>query len=289
MSTTPVQKPEPVLPVPAPDREIRVYSHSAIFYWWPVWLCGFIMCVVTWINGGRMAVFPAGVQAVKNANSQAIAAVPKGTDLQTTPTGQELLTLPTDAGKNLSLESNPPYFRRMAMHKEVGVIYAAVLLGIIFVTNVASRGLWSVLLLLVVFLAILALALLGWWSALVDAFGLIDVRINVGGYLVISTVLFVIWALTIFVFDRRTYVAISSGQLRVCTAIGTGETVYDTAGITFQKRQDDLFRHWIVGLGSGDLVLHRTNVSREIDFPNVLFIGGKIREIEKLVKEKEVV
>lgn len=287
MSTSPVQKPEPVLPVPAPEHEIRVYSHSGLFYWWPVWACGFVMCLVTWLGNSSMAVLPRGAQSVENANHKTIAAVPKGTGLGTQD-GKTVLILPSDLNSSVTLNPDTR-FRMMASQRGVGVIFAAVLLAIIFVTNVASRGLWSVLLLLVVFVGILTLVLVGWWNTLVDKFSEIDIRISFAGYLAISLVLFTMWALTIFVFDRRTYVAISSGQLRICTAIGTGETVYDTAGMTFQKRQDDLFRHWIVGLGSGDLVLHRTNVNREIDFPNVLFIGGKIRQIEKLVKEKEVV
>lgn len=34
--------------------EIRIYSHSPIFYWWPVWLFGFFMAFWTWINGGSV-------------------------------------------------------------------------------------------------------------------------------------------------------------------------------------------------------------------------------------------
>ena len=56
-----------------------------------------------------------------------------------------------------------------------------------------------------------------------------------------------------------------------------------------QKQQNDLFRHWIVGLGSGDLIIPATQAHKEVDMPNVLFIGSKIREIEKLIKEREVV
>jgi hypothetical protein len=102
-------------------------------------------------------------------------------------------------------------------------------------------------------------------------------------------VLLAIWALTVFVFDHRTYVVVTSGQVRVCLAIGAGETMYDTTGMTFSKRQDDLFRHWIIGLGSGDLIIHRSNTTQEIDMPNVLFVGAKIKEIERLIKERQVV
>jgi hypothetical protein len=124
---------------------------------------------------------------------------------------------------------------------------------------------------------------------ILDRFSYLDVRINMGGYLFISLVLFVIWAITVFIFDHRKYVAITPGQVRVCLAVGAGEQVYDTTGIMFERHQNDVFRHWIVGLGSGDLVIRRPNVPQEIDLPNVLFIGAKVKDMEQLIKERKVV
>ena len=40
--------------------------------------------------------------------------------------------------------------------------------------------------------------------------------------------------------------------------IGEAETAYDTTGMTIQKQRSDLFRHWILGLGSGDLIVTTT-------------------------------
>ena len=45
MSTAVTPQPQPVAP-PAPQpvvREVRVYSHSPIFYWWPVWAVGYLI------------------------------------------------------------------------------------------------------------------------------------------------------------------------------------------------------------------------------------------------------
>lgn len=33
-----------------PD-EMRLYSHSTVFYWWPVWVVGFVMSAITWFWG----------------------------------------------------------------------------------------------------------------------------------------------------------------------------------------------------------------------------------------------
>jgi hypothetical protein len=31
--------------------ELRIYSHSTFLYWWPVWVVGFLMAFLTWLNG----------------------------------------------------------------------------------------------------------------------------------------------------------------------------------------------------------------------------------------------
>jgi hypothetical protein len=200
-------------------------------------------------------------------------------------TSRTVLVLPE--GRDLPNPGNPRLF--MHASKNLGVLYATVLLLIIVISNVPMRGLWSVIVILTIVLLVVIFALGGWWGWIVEKVELLDIRINAGGYLFISLVLFIIWAVTVFIFDRRRYVVVSSGQVRVCQAVGAGETAYDTTGMTFEKRQDDVFRHWIVGLGSGDLIVHRTNTNLEIDMPNVLFISSKIAEIQKLIKEREVV
>jgi hypothetical protein len=270
----------PVVPVRSPEREIRIYSHSSLFYWWPVWAVGFLMAVLTLLDGHRMALVPSGTLAeggriVPGHEAQGetyVLIAPKGKALP----------------KNRDQELIQPYLH-MAADKNLGVVFASVLLIIILVSNVPLRGLWSLTVVLLIMLLVVIFALAGWWDPILERFRLLDVHINAGGYLFISVVLFIIWAVTVFFFDHRTYVVITSGQVRLCLAVGAGETVYDTTGMTFEKHQNDLFRHWIVGLGSGDLVIHRSNTNQQIDMPNVLFIGNKIREIETLVKERQVV
>ena len=52
---------------------------------------------------------------------------------------------------------------------------------------------------------------------------------------------------------------------------------YDTDNLTISlNRQDDFFRHWIIGLGSGDLRM-QTMGGRgvEMNVVNVLFVGAR--------------
>jgi hypothetical protein len=282
MSTSPAQQPA-MSPPPAPSvREIRIYSHSNLFYWWPVWACGFLMTILTYLDGSRMALVPGGDGVVAMQNAEV-----------TDSTGNK--TLRNVAAIVVPPEAQPKDWKpeqpriHMSKYKELGVLFALVLLVIIVISNVPLHGLWSVIVILGIILLTLVFSLWGVLGTLLETFKMLQIHINAGGYLFISTVLFIIWAITVFVFDHRRYVAFTSGQVRVSLAIGAGETVYPTRDMTFQKRQDDLFRHWIVGLGSGDLIIHRTGTTQEIDMPNVLFVGSKIREIEKLIKEQEVV
>ena len=80
------------------------------------------------------------------------------------------------------------------------------------------------------------------------------------------------------------------GQFKVSTEIGGGEKVYPSEGMALEKQRSDLFRHWILGLGSGDLVVKTTGAQmHEFDLHNVLFIGKKVKQIEDMLKKRVVV
>jgi len=77
---------------------------------------------------------------------------------------------------------------------------------------------------------------------------------------------------------------VRAGQITHNALIGGAEKSYDTRGIQFEKRQNDLFRHVILGLGSGDIRIVTAGATREeIDIPNVLFVGRRLRSIQELV------
>ena len=52
----------------------------------------------------------------------------------------------------------------------------------------------------------------------------------------------------------------------------------------FEKRRDDLFKHWVLGLGSGDLRIQTYGGrTEEILIPNVMFIGSQVHAIQHLI------
>jgi hypothetical protein len=112
---------------------------------------------------------------------------------------------------------------------------------------------------------------------------------NAEGYLAISIPLCVIWLFTTFIYDHYTYMIVNQGQIRIRESIGDGEIAVDSSGILLDKKRNDVFRHWLLGLGSGDLHVKTAGPSN-IDFQlsNVLFIGTKLSRIQDMLREKEV-
>ena len=48
-------QPVPVKVVPdARPAEVVIISHSPLFYWWPVWVVGFLMAAVSYWQGDRV-------------------------------------------------------------------------------------------------------------------------------------------------------------------------------------------------------------------------------------------
>ena len=49
-------------------------------------------------------------------------------------------------------------------------------------------------------------------------------------------------------------------------------------------------RHWALGIGSRDLIVTTGGSKPEtFDLPNVLFVGGKLKQIEELLRSRSVV
>lgn len=281
-SDTPVTPPAAV-PVPASGstraKEIRIVRHTTLFYWWPVWAVGFLMSLITLLSGQRLAVVPAETQAMAN---QEIPGYQKPRDILIAPEGAHLLK--TSAGQL----AQPTL--HISRSKNLGVLYCTILLLVIFITNVPLRGLWSVIVIGMIIAISIIFALLDWWEPIMNSLSVLDIRINLGGYFFISAILFVLWLIVFVFFDKQIYMVFSPGQLRVKLEIGDAETAYDTTGMTIQKERSDLFRHWILGLGSGDLVVKTSGAqAHHFEMSNVLFLGRKVKEIEEMLRTKQMV
>lgn len=165
-----------------------------------------------------------------------------------------------------------------------GVTFTVTLLLVIFITNVAVRGVWSIVVVLGVLFLTVLFAYLGWWDVIISLLPKLSVFMNLGFYVFFATVVFLIWMFTFFVYDRMTYWRVTPGQVTYEVVVGGGQKSYDTRGMVVEKYQEDLFRHWILGFGSGDIHISTTGARKEeIVLRNVLFVDYNIRRIQQLI------
>jgi hypothetical protein len=300
--STPEAPPPAVAPAGTADTtpgfdEIRVYSHSPLFYWWPVWLFGFIFAIITAIDNNRMAYVAGESLLVKEKVGEEVrytVYAPPGPDRMDKVLGdatpeekQELARLNPNfpAGTEAAYKMKP----RVSPRSWMGPTYLILLLLVIVITSVPLRGLWSLVVLIGLVVLVLLISLFRWWDTILTAFIGLHVYINLAGYLLLSTVLCIVWAVATFVFDRRSYIIFTPGQIRVCEEIGSRERAYDTTGMTIEKHRDDWFRHIFLGFGSGDLSVRTAGADRhEILMPNVALIGFKIDPIQQLIRQRQI-
>ena len=182
-----------------PDQ-IVVYGHSALIYWWPVWLASFILAAVSYAEGDQ-----SGGVTVSNTNGP-------------------------------------------------GVVFVAVLLAVAISSTVILRGMVSVVAIISLIAGAMAFAWFGWWGDILS-FGGLEIRINAAGYLSVGVPLFVVWSIVIRLYDRQHYVIFGRGQIRYVLEVGDGEVTMPAEGAIVEKKRSDAFRHWVLGLGAGDLVI----------------------------------
>src|SRR5262249_41755154 len=159
----------------------------------------------------HMAIVPAGTEALPKRS--VVLDDEKGEkvtrDVLVLPEGKALPTKKDADGNPVTMQ--PTYY--MAQHRMWGTFYMAVLLLVIIITNITMRGLWSFLVL--IFLVMLALLITagGWWHNIIPQTGRLAVHINLGGYVLLSSVLLLFWLINLFIFDRQTYMIFTPGQV----------------------------------------------------------------------------
>jgi hypothetical protein len=275
MSTQP--NPTPAHKPPAPPLTIRVVSHTPLIYWWPVWLVGFILAVLTYADGARLDVLPpeTTVKVIKEKKVFELT-VPDGS-----APALENAAANTEKGKDA-------FPVRISRNKNYGIVYIVVILLVIFGSTVPLRGLASIIAILFILLLTMLFAYMDWWTPILDYLGGLHIEISLAGYLLPSIVLLVLWLATVFCYDPLRYMIFTPGQLVVHKEIGDLREVFDTTQVEAEKRRSDLFRHWILGFGAGDLIIKVPSQSLQIELPNVLFVNSRVIEIANLMKTKPV-
>jgi hypothetical protein len=264
----------------AEKSSVTIFGHSDLFYWWPVWAVGFLLAFLTYLGGYNMAVVPAGTVAEK---ARQVQGVDEPRDVLILPANREL---PID--ETAGVPEQPSL--RVARSNNLGSLFVTVLLLVILITNVRLSGVWSLVLITLVLLVSVIFAVTGIWDLVFRLVGSSDVHITAAGYLWMAAPLFLIWLAVFLFYDRMNYARFGRGQFTIHHAFGAGATTYEVQGLSLEKKRDDLFRHWLLGMGSGDLVIRTGGANaRTFELPNVLFVGSKLVTAQRLLQERQVV
>ncbi len=225
-------------PERAEVAQVIIYGHSVLFYWWPLWVAGYVMALLTWLH-----------------HDQAV------------------------------IGNNPEWFHPS---RDLGVIYILLLLLLIVVTSTKIKGMKAALIIAVLAFLALLFVHLDWWAAILGWLGHQSISLSLGFYLFSSSLLFLVWVISVFVIDHMSFWRFRPGQVTHEYLGGVVNNSYDTDNMSISlKRQDDFFRHWIIGLGSGDLHM-QTMGGRgvEMNVVNVLLVGAKMFAIQRLIATK---
>ena len=265
---------------PAGQSSVTIIGHSALFYWWPVWAVAFLMAFLTYLGGTYMAVVPAGTVAEKARQVQGVEG-PR--DVLVLPANRELAI-----DETTGVPEQP--MLRVARSNSLGSVFVTVLLLVILITNVRVCGVWSFVLIILVLLLSVIFALAGLWDRIFRFVDSSDIHITAAGYLCIAIPLFLIWLAVFLIYDRMNYARFGRGQFTIHHTFGVGVTTYEVHGLSLEKKRDNLFRHWLIGMGSGDLVIRTSGAdARTFELPNVLFVGSKLVTAQRLLQERQVV
>jgi hypothetical protein len=231
----PTHHPTPAQPTRPP--EVILFGHSWLLYWWPVWVAGYVMALLTWLR-----------------------------------------PVPVHLGTTVVLFSS---------RTTLGVVFVLIVLLTILITTTSMRGLMSLLAVVCIGFLVLLFAYLDWWPDVLRWLGRRAVFMDMGFYLFLSSGLLLLWLLVVGVFDHLNFWRIRPGQVTHEYVLGAVESSYDTDNMVFTKEQTDLFRNWVLGLGSGDLQMQtmggRGVVAR---VSNVLFLNVRMAEIQRLIATK---
>lgn len=170
-----------------------------------------------------------------------------------------------------------------------GAIFVITLLAVAVSSTVLFRGMVSVVAAISLIAVAVLFAWLGWWGPILGFLGGLEIRINAAGYLCVGIPLLLAWIAVICFYDKQHYVIFGRGQIRYVLEVGDSEVVTPAEGATVEKKRSDAFRHWVLGLGAGDLEIRSSiHTTPAIELKNVLHIHWKLAVIDKLLREKSV-
>ncbi len=170
----------------------------------------------------------------------------------------------------------------------LGLSFIGLVLFVIVFTNVRARGVYSFVLLLLAGAIVWATRKI---PGIDTAFGwvsLLRVHLNLAFYLTFSLLLMLIWLFVTVFVDHFSWWRFSPGQVIEEHWIGqaTGHA-YNTEGMIIRRLPDDLFRHRVLGFGTGDFVV-KPAAGDPFEIHNVWRANIKQRRLERMIAIRSI-
>jgi hypothetical protein len=135
----------------------------------------------------------------------------------------------------------------------LGISFTMLLLFVVLATTVRARGINAILLVLLLVGAAAVTHLVMSMEVLFRTPPTILVHLNLAFYMMVSSVLFVVWAIVIFVFDRLSYWRFRGAQIervqKFASVLGRAPESYSVMHVRLTRYSDDLLAHKVLGLG----------------------------------------
>jgi hypothetical protein len=197
--------------------------------------------------------------------------------------------------------SNPD--KPLLIHESpwVGLSFTLLLLLVIVATTVRARGFNAILLILLIIgaaaLTYMAMNTPGLWSKPPSLL----LHMNLAFYLLISSVLFVVWFVIVFIVDRLSYWRFRGTQVervqKFASVLGRAPESWSVMHIRLTRYSDDLIAHKVlglgfIGLGASDIDAKLTifgGGAEQFRIENVWRAAEPMREIQKLMGPKATV
>jgi hypothetical protein len=170
----------------------------------------------------------------------------------------------------------------------LGLSFIGLMLFVVVFSNVRARGVYSIVLLLLTGVAIWGVQKIPGIQTAYGWVNLLRVHLNLAFYLTFSVLLMTVWFFIIFLVDRFTWWRFSPGQVIEEHRVGqaTGHA-FNTEGMIIQRLPDDLFRHRVLGFGTGDFVVKPAS-GDTFEIHNVWRANSKQRQLEDMIATRAV-
>src|SRR6266404_6958703 len=176
----------PTSPTPAPHTpprlatpsEITIFSHSGLFYWWPIWVLGFLFTLITLIENNRVIHVPSHTKVELIDGDGVKLADGPGAPAKHNESLRKMVKKYSDQASEDERRAPP----RVTDDAGMGTLFLIILLVVIGITNVPMRGLWSVIIIVVIVLVSVILAVLEMWGTIFNAVGNLHIYIGMAGY-----------------------------------------------------------------------------------------------------------